>query len=114
MDNLTKLQVFSIGNNNIPTLESVSLFFYFILVECTCIHADKDDKLSIQILQLAYLMKFENLRVLHASGNPVFKLFNYKNYCLAHLRNLKYLDYRLVDPESVRRISEIYLGLMCM
>ncbi len=52
-------------------------------------------------MKLFYLIKFENLRVLHAAGNPIHKHQNYKHYCLAHLKNLKYLDYRLIDQESV-------------
>jgi hypothetical protein len=72
MDDLVNLQVFSIGNNNIQTVESLS-----------------------------YLLKFEHIRILNLSGNQVCKLASYKNYCLAHFKNLKYLDYRLVDDESI-------------
>lgn len=72
MDKLVNLQVFSIGNNQIADLES-----------------------------LVYLTRFENLRVLNASGNPVAKHQDYRNFVLAHMRDLKYLDYRLIDEESV-------------
>lgn len=72
LDSLTELQVFSIGNNNITSLDG-----------------------------LEYLIKFEKLRVLNLSGNAVCKDKNYKNYCLAHFKNLKYLDYRLIDQESI-------------
>ena len=41
-------------------------------------------------------MKFENLRVLNAFGNPISKNPNYSQYALAHLRRLKYFDYRLL------------------
>ncbi|KAJ3321556.1 Dynein regulatory complex subunit 3 [Boothiomyces sp. JEL0866] len=80
MDDLVNLQVFSIGNNNIQTIEG-----------------------------LAYLIKFESLRVLNLTGNPVHKNPNYKNYCLAHFKNLKYLDYRLIDQESIAIAREKHI-----
>ncbi|KAI8915048.1 hypothetical protein BC831DRAFT_488112 [Entophlyctis helioformis] len=80
LDDLVNLQVFSIGNNNIPVMEN-----------------------------LAYLIKFENLRVLNVAGNPFCKNPNYKYYCLAHLKRLKYLDYRLVDDESTKISHEKYI-----
>ncbi|KAJ3337137.1 Dynein regulatory complex subunit 3 [Kappamyces sp. JEL0680] len=80
MDELVNLQVFSIGNNNISQLDAFS-----------------------------YLIKFEHLRVLHAAGNPVQKNPNYKHYCLAHLKGLKYLDYRLIDQESSAAAREKYI-----
>ncbi|EGF76279.1 hypothetical protein BATDEDRAFT_92813 [Batrachochytrium dendrobatidis JAM81] len=80
MDDLVNLKVFSIGNNCIPEIEN-----------------------------LAYLLKFENLRVLNVAGNALCKNPNYKPYCLAHLKNLKYLDYRLVDEESLKAAHEKYI-----
>nr|KAJ3419777.1 Dynein regulatory complex subunit 3 [Polyrhizophydium stewartii] len=80
LDDLANLQVFSIGNNNIQSLES-----------------------------LAYLIKFENLRVLNVAGNAFCKNPNYKSYCLAHMKRLKYLDYRLVDEESLKVAHEKYI-----
>jgi hypothetical protein len=46
---------------------------------------------------------------LNASGNSICKNPNYKNYILAHLRKLKYLDYRLVDNESSQIAREKYV-----
>eukprot|EP00842_Homolaphlyctis_polyrhiza_P002068 jgi/Hompol1/2862/HPOL_003040-RA len=80
LDDLVNLQVFSIGNNNLTALE-----------------------------QLAYLIKFENLRVLNVAGNAFCKNPNYKYYCLAHMKKLKYLDYRLVDEESLKAAHEKYI-----
>ncbi|KAJ3088362.1 Dynein regulatory complex subunit 3, partial [Quaeritorhiza haematococci] len=81
MDDLMgSLQVFSIGNNNLTVLEN-----------------------------LAYLTQFTNLRVLNLSGNTICKHNNYRNYTLAHVRNLKYLDYRLVVDEAVAAAREKYL-----
>jgi hypothetical protein len=56
-------------------------------------------------------MKFENLRVLNAFGNPISKNPNYSHYALAHLRRLKYFDYRLVDEESVHSSYPLYMNL---
>ncbi|KAJ3123148.1 Dynein regulatory complex subunit 3 [Nowakowskiella sp. JEL0407] len=80
MEDLFNLQVFSIGNNNLTVLENLS-----------------------------YLSRFENLRVLNAAGNSLCKNPNYRHYVLAHIRNLKYLDYRLVDEESVAAARERYI-----
>lgn len=80
MDDLINLQVFSIGNNNLSFLENVS-----------------------------YLSKFAQLRVLNLNGNSISKSPNYRSYILAHIRNLKYLDYRLVDDESVKQSKDKYL-----
>ncbi|KAJ3415179.1 Dynein regulatory complex subunit 3 [Chytridiales sp. JEL 0842] len=80
MDDLVNLQVFSIGNNNLAALENT-----------------------------AYLTRFENLRVLNCSGNALCKNPNYRHYILAHIKGLKYLDYRLVDEESVAAAREKYI-----
>ncbi|KAI8834562.1 hypothetical protein BJ741DRAFT_565416 [Chytriomyces cf. hyalinus JEL632] len=80
MDDLLSLNVFSIGNNNLSGLEN-----------------------------LAYLTKFENLRVLNCAGNALCKNSNYRHYVLAHIRGLKYLDYRLVDEESIAAAREKYI-----
>lgn len=72
LDALINLEVLSVGNNDVKNLENVS-----------------------------YLMRFESLRVLHCQGNAICRNEDYKSYCLAHLKSLKYLDYRLIDQESV-------------
>ncbi|KAJ3276416.1 Dynein regulatory complex subunit 3 [Terramyces sp. JEL0728] len=86
LNSLTKLTDLTLFNNRISKIGNM------------------DDLVN---LQLAYLIKFENLRVLNLTGNPVHKNPNYKNYCLAHFKNLKYLDYRLIDQESVIIFNEI-------
>ncbi|KAJ3198692.1 Dynein regulatory complex subunit 3, partial [Dinochytrium kinnereticum] len=80
MEDLVNLTVFSIGNNNLTQLES-----------------------------LLYLTRFENLRVLNCAGNTICKNPNFKHYVLAHIRGLKYLDYRLVDEESIAASREKYI-----
>ncbi|KAJ3107631.1 Dynein regulatory complex subunit 3 [Phlyctochytrium planicorne] len=80
MEDLVNLTVFSVGNNNLTQLES-----------------------------LLYLTRFESLRVLNCSGNTLCKNPNFKHYVLAHIRGLKYLDYRLVDEESIAASREKYI-----
>ncbi|KAJ3037779.1 Dynein regulatory complex subunit 3 [Rhizophlyctis rosea] len=90
LEDLVNLTVFSIGNNNLLSLEDVSI-------------ADSS------LVDLTYLTRFPNLRVLNAAGNALCKNPNYKHWVLAHIRNLKYLDYRLVDSESVAAAREKYI-----
>ena len=83
LDDLVNLNVLSIGNNNLTILEEVS-----------------------------YLCKFDHLKVFNAAGNAIAKNPNYRNYTLAHLRKLKYLDYRLVDKESVDLARSTYIDVL--
>ncbi|KAI8816545.1 uncharacterized protein EV422DRAFT_545674 [Fimicolochytrium jonesii] len=80
LDDLVNLNVLSVGNNLLTELENVT-----------------------------YLSKFSNLRVLNLSGNTICKLPNFRHYILAHIRGLRYLDYRLVDDESVKAAKEQYI-----
>lgn len=75
MDHLGKLQVFSMGNNNLETLEEV-----------------------------AYLRRFKNLQTLNLNGNPVAEVELYKMFVAAHLPDLVYLDFRLID-ENMREVA---------
>ena len=79
LDSLTDLNVLSIGNNQIDDLESAM-----------------------------YLRKFGNLRLVNLAGNPICQDPEYRPYVLSHLKHLKYLDYRLVDPAAVRAAREQY------
>ncbi|XP_077305649.1 dynein regulatory complex subunit 3 [Lithobates pipiens] len=77
MDSLKKLQVLSIGNNNLASLEN-----------------------------LVYLRRFEHLRTLNLAGNPLCEDTNHKLFVAAHLPNLVYLDFRLLD-ENIRDIANV-------
>uniref|UniRef100_A0A8D2LVD9 Dynein regulatory complex subunit 3 n=1 Tax=Varanus komodoensis TaxID=61221 RepID=A0A8D2LVD9_VARKO len=72
LDALQELQVFSIGNNAIQTLEN-----------------------------MIYLRKFKNLRTLNLAGNPVCENEVYAMFIAAHLPDLVYLDFRLVEDNMV-------------
>nr|DBA19254.1 TPA: hypothetical protein GDO54_015116 [Pyxicephalus adspersus] len=77
MDSLKHLQVLSIGNNNLTSLEN-----------------------------LVYLRRFEQLRTLSLTGNPICEDENYKLFVATHLPNLVYLDFRLID-ENIRDIANV-------
>ncbi|KAM8960281.1 dynein regulatory complex subunit 3 [Pelodytes ibericus] len=77
MDRLTNLQVLSLGSNNLSALEN-----------------------------LIYLRRFKALRSLSLSGNPLYENQQYKMFIAAHLPNLIYLDFRLLD-ENIRDIGNV-------
>merc|ERR1712185_189991 len=68
MDTLNKLQVLSLGNNLMASLDA-----------------------------LMYLRPKKALQAVTFVGNPFCQEVEYRAYVLAHLKYLKYLDYRLVD-----------------
>uniref|UniRef100_A0A8C8S9R5 Dynein regulatory complex subunit 3 n=1 Tax=Pelusios castaneus TaxID=367368 RepID=A0A8C8S9R5_9SAUR len=72
LDTLQELQVFSIGNNNLTTLENV-----------------------------VYLRKFKKLRTLNLTGNPLCENEQYSMFIAAHLPDLVYLDFKLVDENTL-------------
>mmetsp|Transcript_9653 Transcript_9653/g.15802 ORF Transcript_9653/g.15802 Transcript_9653/m.15802 type:complete len:558 (+) Transcript_9653:161-1834(+) len=80
LDTLLNLTVLSIGNNNIKQYDTT----------------------------IQYLRKFQNLRCLNLAGNPMCKDQDYKNYVLAFLKFLTYLDYRLVDDAAITAAREQY------
>uniref|UniRef100_A0A8C5WD39 Dynein regulatory complex subunit 3 n=1 Tax=Leptobrachium leishanense TaxID=445787 RepID=A0A8C5WD39_9ANUR len=77
MDHLNNLQVLSLGNNKLVSLEN-----------------------------LIYLRRFESLRSLSLNGNPLAEDEQYKMFIAAHLPDLVYLDFRLLD-ENIREIANV-------
>lgn len=76
MDKLTKLNYFSIGNNEIASADS-----------------------------LVYLQRFKSLQVLIIQGNPFYRndTENEAKYSVvAMLPQLKYLDYMMIDDETLK------------
>lgn len=57
------------------------------------------------LLQCLYLRKFKKLRTLNLSGNPFCSTDEYKQYIVAFLPHLEYLDYRLIDEDTVSVMS---------
>jgi len=79
MDSLTKLQLLSLGNNLIRNLDSIM-----------------------------YLRPFAQLQAVNFVGNPFCQESEYRAYVLAHLKHVKYLDYRLVDEATVQNARELF------
>lgn len=79
MESLTQLHVFSVGNNSLKQLDNV-----------LC------------------LRQFKSLRTLNLSGNPFSEEANYKDYVIAHLPDLVYLDFRLIDESAREAATERY------
>ncbi|XP_069066187.1 dynein regulatory complex subunit 3 isoform X1 [Pleurodeles waltl] len=77
LDTLKKLQVLSIGNNNLTSLEN-----------------------------LIYLRGFKDLRTLNIAGNPICDNEQHKVFIAAHIPQLVYLDFRLID-HNVREMGSV-------
>ena len=58
--------------------------------------------------QVLYLRQFKFLRTLNLSGNPFSEEANYKDYVIAHLPDLVYLDFRLIDESAREAATERY------
>lgn len=79
MDNLLKLNYFSIGNNEIGSTD-----------------------------EMPYLQKFKNLQVLIIQGNPFTKNDSdndTRNLVIATLPQLKYLDYMMIDADTLKHVE---------
>jgi len=55
-----------------------------------------------EAIKYLYNLRPPNLQVLKMADNPFFKLkeAEYRQYAIAFLRGLKYLDYELIDEET--------------
>nr|XP_042140063.1 dynein regulatory complex subunit 3 isoform X4 [Peromyscus maniculatus bairdii]XP_042140064.1 dynein regulatory complex subunit 3 isoform X4 [Peromyscus maniculatus bairdii] len=71
LDALVKLQVLSLGNNQISN-----------------------------IMNVIYLRRFKCLRTLSLSGNPIAEAEEYKMFIYAYLPDLVYLDFRHIDEQA--------------
>lgn len=82
LETLTKLNVLSLGSNKI--LDHVDAIRYL------------------------YNLRLPNLQVLKMADNPFFKTkeIEYRNYAIAFLKKLKYLDYELIDEELRNTATE--------
>nr|XP_033818720.1 dynein regulatory complex subunit 3 [Geotrypetes seraphini]XP_033818721.1 dynein regulatory complex subunit 3 [Geotrypetes seraphini] len=79
MTALKKLQVLSLGNNNLTSLNG-----------------------------LVYLRSFKDLRTLSLAGNPISENEDYKMLVAAHLPDLVYLDFRMLDETTKEIAAEKY------
>lgn len=77
LEALGKLQVLSLGNNLLADYASVM-----------------------------YLRPFKQLQVLTLAGNPLAQEADYRPFVLAHLKHIRFLDYRLIDEQAVQAAME--------
>ena len=93
LETLAKLEDLSLCNNNIEMIEGLDL--------CLALNALSLGNNKIKELdQVGCLRKLPKLNVLNLDGNPLCTL-DYKNYSVAYLKHLKYLDYSLITSDQV-------------
>ena len=102
LDKLTKLTDLSLYNNNISVLEGMESFMSTLTVLSL-----GNNRLN-NLEGLMYLRPFKELRLINFAGNPICQDPEYRSYVLSHIKNLKYLDYRLVQQEAVQQAKEQY------
>ena len=102
LDKLTKLTDLSLYNNSISVIEGMESFMHSLTVLSLGNNLVKD------LECLSYLRPFKSLRLINFAGNPICQDPEYRSYVLSHIKNLKYLDYRLVQQEAVLQAREQY------
>lgn len=102
LDKLTKLTDLSLYNNSITVLEGLESFMSTLTV------LSLGNNLLKDLEGLMYLRPFQSLRLINFAGNPISQDPEYRSYVLSHIKNLKYLDYRLVQQEAVLQAKEQY------
>ena len=86
LDELKDLEVLSIGDNLLPSLEDAPI---------------------------VYLRRFRRLRCLNLAGNPLCEDAEYEAFVVAHLPDLKFLDYRRVAEDTVSVVCECVCVSVC-
>ena len=102
IETLIKLTDLSLFNNRIDKLKGLDQ-----LTDLNCLSIGNNQISSNDLLGcLQYLRPFANLRILSMQGNPCSRDPDYYTRVIAHLSDLVYVDYRLVDPEKVLLAKE--------
>jgi hypothetical protein len=57
--------------------------------------------MKIILFQVIYLRRFRKLKTLTLKGNPFCEEDTYKQYVIAFLSNIEFLDYKLIHPQAV-------------
>lgn len=105
LDKLTKLQDLSLYNNNIKVLSGLEN-----LTNLNVLSVGKN-KIEDHEIAIRYLQSLDNkLEVLKMSDNKFSAnaAEEYKKFAIAFLRNLKYLDYDLIDEDLRKQAEEKY------
>lgn len=101
LDSLTKLEDLTLYSNRISTIENMDS-----LLNLHVLSLGRNQLTDLE--NLRYLRRFKNLKTLNLSDNPFCKQDEYKQYVIAFLSNLEFLDYRLVDQQSRDAAIEKY------
>ncbi|XP_063286733.1 dynein regulatory complex subunit 3 [Pelobates fuscus] len=99
LDALTKLEDLSLYNNRISVIENIGH-----LKNLQVLSLGNNNLSSLE--NLIYLRRFKALRSLSLNGNPLSEDEQYKMFIAAHLPDLVYLDFRLLD-ENIREIANV-------
>ena len=108
LDTLTKLEDLSLYNNQISEIKAGSG-----LEKCkalTCLSIGNNQLANIERLLL--FRQFPALRMLNLDGNPVCSDPEYRFWVLAHLKGLKYFDFKLVHGRDVEQAREQFQDAM--
>jgi hypothetical protein len=112
LDSLLKLTDLSLFNNRIDKLRGLDK-----LTDLNCLSIG-NNQITDLLASLQYLRPFGNLRILSMQGNPCSRDPDYHTRIIAHLcqrvdqpkvahlSDLVYVDYKLVDPEKVQLAKE--------
>ena len=93
LETLAKLEDLSLCNNEIEKIVGLD--------SCLALNALSLGNNKIKELdQVGLLRKLPKLNVLNLDGNPLCTL-DYKNYSIAYLKHIKYLDYSLITSDQV-------------
>jgi hypothetical protein len=95
LESLTKLENLSLFNNRIESLDGLEP-----CVNSLQVLSIGNNRLS-DLEQTKTLRKFPKLHAVTFAGNPMGAKEDYRPFVLAHLRHLRFLDYRLVDESEV-------------
>jgi len=101
LDTLHKLKDLSLFNNNIETIENLGSLSQLSILSLGNNNISK-------IENVLYLRRFRHLRLINLAGNPICNDTEYRPYVISHVKNLKYLDYRMVSEQAVNAAKEHY------
>mmetsp|Transcript_40907 Transcript_40907/g.83700 ORF Transcript_40907/g.83700 Transcript_40907/m.83700 type:complete len:526 (-) Transcript_40907:117-1694(-) len=102
LETLVKLTDLSLFNNQIDKLQNLDAL---TALNCLSIGHNHINDVGQAI---SYLRPFRNLKMLNMQGNPCSRDPEYLARIMAHLRDIVYVDYRLVDSEKVNQAKEQY------
>ncbi|XP_015460579.3 dynein regulatory complex subunit 3 [Astyanax mexicanus] len=97
LDTLVKLKQLNLSMNNISVIENMDTLEH--LQHLSLAHT----RISQLDNTVEYLRRFKNLRSLRLAGNPISRKTNYTLYIVAHLPDLLYLDFMIVDKQTRER-----------